>query len=72
MGESNSPGSAPVRVQALSKSLEKLRATLDEKMVHQFSVQKNEMDHQLKQMSESVTDSLLVALKEISSVVRPQ
>ncbi|KAK5820671.1 hypothetical protein F5H01DRAFT_404160 [Linnemannia elongata] len=72
MGESNSPGSAPVSVQALSKSLEKLRATLDEEMVHQFSVQKKEMDHQLKQMSKSVTESLLVALKEMSSVVRPQ
>ncbi|OAQ24998.1 hypothetical protein K457DRAFT_23572 [Linnemannia elongata AG-77] len=72
MGESNSPGSAPVSVQALSKSLEKLRVTLDEEMVHQFSVRKKEMDHQLKQMSKSVTESLLVALEEMSSAVRPQ
>lgn len=72
MGETDTPGSAPVSLQALSKSLEKLRATLDEEMVHQFSVQKKELDHQLKQMSKSITESLLVAFEEMSLPVRPQ
>ncbi|KAF9114992.1 hypothetical protein BGX30_006422, partial [Mortierella sp. GBA39] len=69
MGETDTPGMAPVTQQGLATPLEVLRATVDKETSHLFSILKQEMQHQLEMMDQrhqESTETLLEAIRRLA------
>jgi hypothetical protein len=65
MGETDTPGMAPVTQQDLATSLETLRATVDKETAHQFSILKQEMQYRHETMERRHHESTKTLLDAI-------